>query len=88
MTSPLILPDPSCSFGYPLGQLGEILSSERLGEFWVWAKRERRLVRYCTGYDFRLNVVTGNVERIECTAAHGFAIYRDDLAGYLEQAAA
>lgn len=89
MIAPLILPDPGCSFGYPLGRLAEILGSdETAGEFWLWAKRERRRVRHCIGYDFRLNLESGAVERVECSAAHGFVVYRDDITGFLKQAAA
>jgi hypothetical protein len=44
--TPLILPDPGCSFGYPLGQVAELLS-DRLGEFWVWMVG--RKLRHCFG---------------------------------------
>jgi hypothetical protein len=73
----LILPDPSCSFGYPLGQVQELLGGrDAMSEFWLWVQRgdHWRVGQWCIGG--------------ECAAAHGPVIYHAYLAGYLEQAAA
>jgi len=75
MNSPLILPDPSCSFGYPLGQVQELLSDEEsYGAFLQWARDERVRFGHCLG--------------TRQSVAHGPIVYAADLHRYLEQAAA
>ena len=85
MTSPLILPDPSCSFGYPLGQVQELLGDEsRYGDFLVWARSRRVPIGQCTSLQYRYSF-----EPSDCPSApHGPIIYAADLHRYLEQAAA
>lgn len=72
MNSPLILPDPGCSFGYPLGQVREILGG-KANDFWWWMRK--RPMGFCDG-------------PAECERAHSFVVYPADLARFLQQAAA
>lgn len=81
MTSPLILPDPACSFGYPLGQVFELLKDggdDRYGEFLQWM-----LHRKVANCDPRRSYNPSS-----CSIAHGPVVYPVDLARFLQQAAA
>jgi hypothetical protein len=79
MNTPLILPDPACSFGYPLGQVAELLSDEeRYGGFLHWWR----------GCGYEICDPHRPFKPSSCSIAHGPVVRPYDLCGYLEQAAA
>ena len=70
MTTPG-LPDPECSFGYPLGQLRKLLGEEGYGQFLQWARNGRVRFGVCE-------------QRCD---PHGPVVYPADLHRWMQEAA-